>query len=178
MVVLHPNIADGYALAIFGFVGIGDGDERVAEYGCAFFENLITRIYGVKHVGIFERSAHLHVHGTAIEIEFRGRLVGPYLRVDHRSAVVHAEKHELLVNGIVLADSHQPMFARCQGRNIECDGCVGLHRLGGQLIIYIVAYIAWNFCSRCVSETESDAFEAVLLTSLRQITTQHREFAT
>ena len=179
LALLHETIVQYDARRIFLLVGERQGHDTVAQLPGAFLQQFVAGDDGIYNVRSVLRRAHLDIDRLAITREGLRRLIIPFGGWLHRMGILHAEKGELLLQGILSADCLQLMNARFpnEGRRgrrsifLDRNRCIRLGILPFALINSIFQP-ARNRHTTGITVSEGHRLQTVCFDTLRKI---HRE---
>ena len=179
LALLHETIVQYDARRIFLLVGERQGHDTVAQLPGAFLQQFVAGDDGIYDVRSVLRRAHLDIDRLAITREGLRRLIIPFGGWLHRMGILHAEKGELLLQGILSADCLQLMNARFpnEGRRgrrsifLDRNRCIRLGILPFALINSIFQPTR-NRHTTGIAVSEGHRLQTVCFDTLRKI---HRE---
>ena len=180
LALLHETIVQYDARRIFLLVGERQSHDAVAQLPGALLQQFVAGDDGIYDVRSVLRRAHLDIDRLAITREGLRRLIIPFGSWLHRMGILHAEKGELLLQGILSADCLQLMNARFpnegrrgRGRSIFLDRnrCIRLGILPFALINSIFQPTR-NRHTTGIAVSEGHRLQTVCFDTLRKI---HRE---
>ena len=112
LALLHETIVQYDARRIFLLVGERQGHDTVAQLPGTFLQQFVAGDDGIYDVRSVLRRAHLDIDWLAITRESLRRLIIPFGSWLHRMGILHTEKGEFLLQGVLSADCLQLMNAR------------------------------------------------------------------
>ena len=180
LALLHETIVQYDARRIFLLVGERQSHDAVAQLPGALLQQFVAGDDGIYDVRSVLRRAHLDIDRLAITRESLRRLIIPFGSWLHRMGILHAEKGEFLLQGILSADCLQLMNARFpnegrrgRGRSIFLDRnrCIRLGILPFALINAIFQPTR-NRHTTGIAVSEGHRLQTVCFDTLRKI---HRE---
>ena len=180
LALLHETIVQHDARCIFLLVGERQSHDAVAQLPGALLQQFVAGDDGIYDVCSVLRRTHLDIDRLAITRKGLRRLIIPFGSWLHRMGILHAEKGELLLQGILSADCLQLMNARFpnegrrgRGRSIFLDRnrCIRLGILPFALINSIFQPTR-NRHTTCIAVSEGHRLQTVCFDTLRKI---HRE---
>ena len=180
LALLHETIVQYDARRIFLLVGERQSHDAVAQLPGALLQQFVAGDDGIYDMCSVLRRAHLNIDWLAITRKSLRRLIIPFGSWLHRMGILHAEKGELLLQGILSADCLQLMNARFpnegrrgRGRSIFLDRnrCIRLGILPFALINSIFQPTR-NRHTTGIAVSEGHRLQTVCLDTLRKI---HRE---
>ena len=180
LTLLHETIVQYDARRIFLLVGERQSHDAVAQLPGALLQQFVAGDDGIYDVCSVLRRTHLDIDRLAITRKGLRRLIIPFGSWLHRMGILHAEKGELLLQGILSADCLQLMNARFpnegrrgRGRSIFLDRnrCIRLGILPFALINSIFQPTR-NRHTTGIAVSEGHRLQTVCFDTLRKI---HRE---
>ena len=117
LAILHPSEGEQQSVTIFLAVSQFPVPKGIRLINGTILNHLIAGEDRIVHVHILIRRTHLYGHGRAVIGELAMRDIEPVIRLGRRSLVIEREHHEVLLQGILAADSFQPVFTTLQISN-------------------------------------------------------------